>query len=223
MPKSIHLRVALIVVAACVLVSLLPGTAAAGDDNAFQADVPIADTSAQARSAAFDKAFQDVLHNVAGDDAAHMAADADAASYVADYQYHRAGDASAKPLVLTVTFAPGAIRHLTNTAGLATHANEDADAGAETAAMNMPRQTYSLRIAGLHSAGDFARALSALQDAGHVDHAQVRGADGDAIVIDVTSRLSVTALSSELAANGDFSRSGGNGSGATDAGLVWGG
>lgn len=216
--------VAMALVLACCLMAPTAPTHAA--DSTYQATVPVANTSTDARGKAFVDALEHVLARVAGHPL-DSTPDADtAATYVQQYQYRRAPEGAAEPFVLSVTFAPEPVRHLARQMG-ATVADEaddtDAPADAEDADADLVTAAPSdqvVWVSGIHSGRDFADAVHALASMTGIEDVAVTAAEGDGMRLRVHTVLAPEHFAEALVRNGDFTDAGTSRPGAA-ASLHW--
>ncbi len=204
----------------CALAWAVAGPALA-QDTTYQATVPVADTSNAQRNHAFAVALQHVLARVAGHPV--DAAGTRAATYVRHYQYRRAPAGAPTPFLLTVSFAPSAIRHLVGDEGIPAPAAEvaagaGADSGVPPGAIGGGDST--LWVSNLHSALDFAGALSALRTAPGVDAVTLRQARDGGMLLDVHTAIPLRRVLGALESGGRVAASGNPHAGA-DASLRW--
>lgn len=153
----------------------------AAQDATYQATVPVANTSSAARGDAFAVALDHVLARVAGHPLDYAKVNADAATFVQQYQYQRAPAGAPEPFLLTVDFAPSSIRHLIDSLSVAS-ASTAASAAAALPALAAPMES-TVWVSNLHSALDFAGALAALHSTPGVDAAAVQRADHDGMLL----------------------------------------
>lgn len=195
---------------------------ALAQDSTYQATVPVSDTSSAQRDHAFAVALQHVLARVAGHPL-DAEAGTKAATYVRHYQYKRAPAGASTPFLLTVSFVPSAIHHLVGDEGSAVPAAEVADgagvdSGLPPGAMGGGDST--LWISNLHSALDFADALSTLRSAPGVDDATVHQARDGGMLLEVHTTVPLQQILGVLENGGRLAASDNPHAGA-DASLRW--
>jgi hypothetical protein len=204
----------------CVLALALIAPALAADDP-YQATVPVADTSAAARSDAFAKALDEVLAEVAGHELDASRVKAKAATYVEHYQYARAPEDASEPFVLRVRFAPSSIQHLIkalSSRAMATAGSAAPDHG--TSAVPASANQGTVWVSNLNSALDFAGALAALRAAPGVTAVGVQRADDGGALLKLRTSMPVDQVLANVVNSGNFARSDQPRSGAS-AVLRW--
>ncbi|HET7663952.1 MAG TPA: DUF2066 domain-containing protein [Rhodanobacteraceae bacterium] len=157
---------------------------ALAQDAAYQATVPVADTSSAARGDAFAVALDHVLARVAGHPLDYAKVNADAATYVQQYQYQRAPAGASAPFLLTVDFAPSSIRHLIDSLSVAGASTVPGANATSSPGMAMPAPVEStVWVSNLHSALDFAGALVALRSTPGVEATAVQEAGNGGMLL----------------------------------------
>jgi hypothetical protein len=206
----------------CALGLALIAPAVAADD-AYQATVPVADTSPAARNDAFVKALDKVLARVAGHEVDAARANGKAATYVEQYHYQRAPEGASEPFVLRVRFAPSSIHHLIKTLssrGMAANGSTVGGHDASAAPSYAGRSSGTVWVSNLHSALDFAGALAALRETPGVTAVGVEQARDDGALLELHTSMSLDQVLTRVTDAGAFADSGQARAGAS-AGLRW--
>ena len=192
---------------------------ALAQDTTYQATVPVADTSSAQRGQAFAVALDHVLARVAGHPLDYAKVNADAATYVQQYQYQRAPAGASAPFLLTVDFAPSSIRHLVDRLSVAS-ASSVPDNGAAALLGLVGNGEGTVWVSNLHSALDFAGALAALRSTPGVDAAAVQQASHGGMLLKVRTSVPLAQVLSAVEGDGRLVASDTMHAGAT-ASLRW--
>lgn len=184
----------------CVLASAAAWPALA-QDTTYQATVPVADTSAAQRSHAFAVALDHVLARVSSHPLDYAQVNAQAATYVQQYQYQRAPAGASAPFLLIVNFAPASIQHLVDSLSVA-----GAAPAVDSSVAGLPAVVGggegAVWVSNLHSALDFAGALAAFRSAPGVSAAAVQQAQDAGMLLEVHTSMPLSQVLATLEGDG---------------------
>lgn len=189
------------------------------NNAAYNASIPVSDTSDAQRNHAFAVALGGILARTAGQQVTEAPGFTDAlgtaANLVQNYQYVRAANGASQPFLLKVQFDPAAVKLLAS--GL----DKQVAAAAPSPATSVPTPSApTVWVAPMHSALDLARLLATVRADAQVKSAEPVGAAGDGVLLRIRTQQSLPVLLGSLQSGGHLQPDASGHPGA-DASLRW--
>jgi hypothetical protein len=220
MPAFLRLLLVLAVVGV-----LVPPARAAELRDPYLAEVPVAGEEAAQRNEALGRALREVAVRVSGDPraAGRVRQVKDPSSLVSQYQFVPAPDGVGR--LLRVEFDRAAMDALLRDSGIASREEALRSMPAEVSASQQPppltgsAERVRVQVRGVESLATYARVLRQFQGLPCVERVTVRGARGDALLLDVDARGGSSALDQGVRSGDTLVPEAAPGSGAWPGGV----